>query len=400
MWIIHLYMNCKRGFVARGERKARMGVVLNGMTWSAPRGYAPLAACAEVWRAETGVEIRWDARSLQDFESYPVEDLARRYDLIIIDHPHVGQVAREGCLSPFDDPERGPVRAALRSASVGPSFDSYAWRGAQWALPIDAATQVQAWRPDRIGAPCATWGEVLDLARAGAVLVPMRPPHSLMCLYTLAANLGRPCAVAGPDLVDAAAGVEAFESLRALVAQVDPGCFAMDPIEVLEIMAADTPIACAPLIYGYVSYSVEGFRERGVRFADIPALGADGPVGSALGGTGIAVSALSARKAEAADFAYWVASGPVQAGVYARAGGQPAHAEAWDSDAVNAPVADFYRATRRTFEGAWLRPRHNGYMPFQDAAARLVNGALRTGADAAQTIATINRMFRESLQHA
>ena len=227
----------------------------------------------------------------------------------------------------------------------------------------------------------------------------MRPPHSLMILYTLTGNLGRPCVVEGPDLVDAGAGAEAYERMRELTALLDPRCFAFDPIDVFEAMAApESRIACAPLIYGYVSYSHEGFRPRRILFADIPALGRDGPVGSALGGTGIAVSALSAQIEAASDFAYWVASGEAQAGPYAASGGQPAHAAAWEADAVNAPVGDFYRATRRTLDGAWLRPRHDGYMAFQEAAAKLLNEALQSGAGDKETIARINALFRASLK--
>ena len=77
---------------------------LKGMTWSHPRGYDPLVACARLWREKTGVEIAWDGRSLQDFESFPIEELAQQYDLIIIDHPHAGQMTREGCLLPLDRP--------------------------------------------------------------------------------------------------------------------------------------------------------------------------------------------------------------------------------------------------------------------------------------------------------
>ena len=119
--------------------------------------------------------------------------------------------------------------------------------------------------------------------------------------------------------------------MRELTAFIGARCFAMDPIDVFEAMSdADTPFACAPLIYGYVSYAADGFRARKIRFADIPALGSNGPVGSALGGTGIAVSALSAHNKAAADFAYWVASADIQAGLYAASGGQPAHAAAWE----------------------------------------------------------------------
>jgi multiple sugar transport system substrate-binding protein len=368
------------------------------MTWSHPRGYDPLVACSRKWRAATGVEVLWDKRSLQDFETYPVEELARRYDLIVIDHPHVGQITREGCLEPFDDPARADVNAAMAMSSVGPSWPSYFWQGRQWALPIDAATQVLAYRADLLDAPPSNWSEVIALGRSGAALCPMRPPHSLMALYTLTGNLGRPCAVEGPDLIDQEAGAEALARLRELMSFVDPRCWNWDPIAVFEAMAEkNSRAACAPLVYGYVSYAAEGFRPHRLRFADIATLGADGPVGSALGGTGLAVSGFSAHQRQAADFAYWAASGEVQAGLYAAAGGQPGHAKAWEADQVNAPVGDFYRATRRTLEGAWLRPRHDGYMPFQDAASQVVNEALQTGADGTATIARLNAMFRESL---
>ena len=375
-----------------------MEITLRGMTWNHPRGYDPLAACARVWRERTGVEILWDKRSLQDFETYPVEELARRYDLIIIDHPHVGQITREACLAPFDDPAQAEARAALARGSVGPSWPSYFWEGRQWALPVDAATQVLAYRPDLLAAPPTRWDDVLRLAREGLVLCPMRAPHSLMALYTLTGNLGRPCAVEGPDLIDAEAGVEALAQLGELMGRVDPRCYEWDPIAVFEAMAAEgAGFACAPLIYGYVSYALDGFRPHRLRFADIAPLGDRGPVGSALGGTGLAVSRFSQHARQAADFAYWVASGAVQAGLYAEAGGQPGHAEAWEAGAVNAPVGDFYRATRRTLEGSWLRPRHDGYMPFQEAASQAINAALQGGADRAATVAQLNAMFRKSL---
>jgi multiple sugar transport system substrate-binding protein len=371
--------------------------VLRGMTWSHPRGYDPLVACSALWKAKTGVEVSWDKRSLQDFESYPVEQLAREYDLIVIDHPHVGQVTAEGCLSPLDVPDYAAQGEALAKASVGASYPSYRWQGRQWALPIDAATQVQAWRPDLIEAPAASWSAMLALARRGQVHCAMRAPHSLMSFYTLAGNLGRPCAIDGPALIDEAAGVEVYEFLRELVTHLDPACFAMDPIDVSEAMAKeDAKIACVPLMYGYVSYALEGFRARRLRFADIPAAGAHGPIGSALGGTGIALSAQSAHKAEALAFAYWVAGAEAQAGPYAASGGQPGYAAAWESPAVNQPVADFYRATRATLEGAWVRPRHSGYMAFQHATALRLNEALRAGESGKTLVGALNEMFGRS----
>ncbi len=130
---------------------------LKGMTWSHPRGYDPLAACSREWEKMTGVAIEWDKRSLQDFESFPVEELARQYDLIIIDHPHVGEVVSKGCLHPLDVPERESECEALAARSVGQSWNSYCYAGRQWALPVDTATQVQAYVPSRLAAPCSDW---------------------------------------------------------------------------------------------------------------------------------------------------------------------------------------------------------------------------------------------------
>lgn len=375
-----------------------MATVLNGMTWNHPRGLDPMVAAAADYRARTGVEVTWDARSLQDFESFPVDELARRYDLIVIDHPHVGRVTADGCLLPLDGIGRDAELAAIAAGSVGRSFSSYTWRGRQWALPIDAATQVQAFRPDRLDGPLRSFEAVLDLARAGRVAIPLRPPHSLMCFFTLAAHAGTPCSDTGPALIGRDAGIAVLERLRALAAAVDPACFAMDPIAVFEAMAEpDSPVWCAPLIYGYVSYARPGFRARRLAFADMPTDAGRPPVGSALGGTGIAVSALRGETAAAVDFACFVASGAVQRGVYAAGGGQPGHAAAWDDPAVDAAAGGFYRGTRASLEGAWVRPRHDGYMTFQHEAAELVNEALTSGGPAGPFVDRLVARFAASL---
>lgn len=377
-----------------------MGKLLKGMTWSHPRGYDPMVACSADWLKKTGVTVEWDKRSLQDFESFPVEELARQYDLIVIDHPHVGQITAEDCLAPLDVPGREIAFAALAAGTVGLSFPSYNWQGRQWAFPIDAATQVLAWRPDLIDAAPTRWAEVLELAREGRVLLPLRPPHSLMSFFTLTGNLGHPCSVTGEEpFADPETGASALEMIRELALLIDPACLTMDPIAVFDRMsAADSPIAVTPLIYGYVSYALAGFRDRRISFTDIATIGERGPVGSALGGTGIAVSAFSTEPDAAVDFAYWIASGPVQADRYWRTGGQPGHAAGWEDDGANAATLDFYRGTRATLEGAWLRPRHNGYMPFQEEASHIINDAVTGSIAVKAAIARLNERFRQSLE--
>ncbi|HTN64506.1 MAG TPA: extracellular solute-binding protein [Devosia sp.] len=367
------------------------------MTWRHPRGFDPMVATSAAWQAKTGVEIAWDQRSLQDFETFPVEELARQYDLIVIDHPHVGQITDEGCLAPLDVAGREAERDEMARHSVGQSYPSYGWAGRQWAFPIDAAAQVQAYRADMIDKPAANWADVIALAKAGEVVVPMLAPHSLMTFYTLAGNLGQVCNSGPGALIDSATGIAVVEHLRELADLIEPSNFAMDPIAASEAMARkDAVVSVMPYGYGYVSYALEGFRPGRLKFVDIPDAGGLGPVGSAVGGTGIAVSAFSGQREAAIAYAYWVAGGETQRTLYAAAGGQPGHGLAWEDAAVNAAVDGFYRDTRKTLEGGWVRPRHHGSMAFQDAAAQRLNAGLLDKHAPKAIIADLNRLYQEN----
>lgn len=375
-------------------------IVLKGMTWNHPRGYDPLVACSSIWEEKTGVKVEWVQRSLQDFESYPVDQLARDHDLIIIDHPHVGQVASENCLAPLDVGGREEAQNALRGASVGPSFGSYNWKGRQWALPVDAAAAVQVFRPDLLLDAPKRWADVVALAHEGKVLMSLKPPHNLMIFFTLAGNLGTRCATeAGNDLIDIEAGSRVFELMSEISRFVPNDCFDMDPIAVYERMSAlGSEFACAPMQMGYVSYSRSGFRPNLLKYANIPVAGEDGPKGSALGGTGLAVSAYTRYPDEAIDFTYWIAGSQVQKGPYAAAGGQVGHSDAWQDAVVNDAAGDFYKATRATYEAGWIRPRHDGYMAFQQQASDRINGGLLQKQPPSIVVRDLNELFKKSFR--
>lgn len=372
-------------------------IVLKGMTWSDPRGHDPVVAAArEFARLAPGVQIVWEKRSLQGFESTPVDLLAATYDLMVIDHPHVGAVVADGCLLPID--RHGDAESLLRleAETVGKSFASYHLAGHQWALPIDAATQVQAIRPDLQKAPLLRWDQVMEAAREGAVLWPLRPPHVLMGFFTLSANLGDPCAVTKGPLVDRKTGLAVLAALAALAELVDPACRTMDPIAALNALAESSRHRIVPLTYLYAPYAREGYRTNRVAFHDIPAIGTGGPIGSALGGTGIAVSARTAHPELCTRFALWLASAPVQCGLYAANNGQPGNARAWGDAAVNAAVGNAYANTRLTHEAAWLRPRHKGYMAFQEAGSHIVLDAITGRTSHGAALDALDQSFIES----
>lgn len=352
---------------------------LRGMAWDHPRAVDPLHAISAAWSANRDVEVTWDARPLKDFEDQPLEELATRYDLILIDYPFVGFAAASGLLVPVDKWVDSDYLDDQRNGSVGPSYASYTWTGHQWALAVDAACQVSAVRPDLLtehDLP-ATWEDVSVMAAAGrrdgpCVAMPLNPNHAYCAFLSVGLSL------AGPDFWSAENGLEsksareALEFLRALADELHPLSRDADPIRIADRMTATDEIGFVPLMFGYSNYSRPGFRAHRIRFGDAP-LGTSGHIGSVLGGVGIALSAKSRAASTAADLARLIASRETQCGLYVASGGQPGHAAAWESSAANELVDNFFYNTRRTIEQAFLRPRVTGHRRFQVLAGELVH---------------------------
>jgi multiple sugar transport system substrate-binding protein len=152
-----------------------------------------MVATAAEYERITGGEVRvgWEPRSLKDFGVASVDDLARHYDLVLIDHPHIGLIAQTGCAVALDETPAAGDLAALAAGSPGRSHQSYRYGGHQWALAVDAACQVSARRPDLLPEPPAHWNEVIELSRRGRVLWPLCDVDSAASLLTLLAGLGR-----------------------------------------------------------------------------------------------------------------------------------------------------------------------------------------------------------------
>jgi len=98
----------------------------------------------------------------------------------------------------------------------------------------------------------------------------------------------------------------------------------------------------------------------------------------------------------AVDYAFWIAGAECQKGLYFTSGGQPGHAAAWQDAGCNAASRDFFRNTRRTLETAWLRPRYDGYMGFQDRAGDIVHACLRGDTDTGATLEQLQAAYRDS----
>lgn len=372
-------------------------VTLRGMTWDHSRGFDPMVATSTAFAAaHPGVTITWEKRSLQAFADRPIGEMAGTYDLMVIDHPHVGEVARTGQLLALDTLGREAEMAALAAGSVGLSHPSYAFEGHQWALAIDTATPVACYRPDRLTRAPRLWAEVLDLARQGDVAFALIPINALMTFFGIARNLGHDIAE-GDRLIAPDAGAHILEMMREVLALMDPRCLTLDPIGIYEWLGrTDDAPAYSPFGYGYTNYSRAGYCPHPLQFTDAPGILRDDPTGTVLGGTGIAISSQTLHRDIAVAYAFWIAGADCQKGLYFRSGGQPGHAAAWEDDACNAAAHNFFRATRRTLDTAWLRPRYDGYMGLQDRAGDIVHACLRGEATIPATLTALDAAYRES----
>lgn len=346
-------------------------IKLRGITWDHTRGLLPMVATAQRFgERHPGVEIVWEKRSLQQFADQPIQKLAESFDLLVIDHPFVGYAAAHPVLLPLDEHLPAGYLADQAANSVGQSHASYSYGGHQWALAIDAATPVAAWRPDLLARPPGTWEELLALARQGRVAVPGVAVDCLMHAMMLCQSA---------ELTEVA-----LLKLRELYALCPAECFEWNPIRVFEALTTQNELAYCPFAYGYSNYSRAGYAERQLRFGDV----VDG-ICTTLGGTGLAISARCCERETALAYAQYVASAECQRTLYWQSGGQPGHRAAWLDAEANRATDNYFLNTLPTLDRAWVRPRYDGYLHFQDTAGPIVREFLQGKRELSNLLCTL-----------
>lgn len=371
---------------------------LTGMTWNHSRAYPPLVAAAQRFEEENpGVTIHWERRSLDDFGHAPLAPLARAYDLLVIDHPMLGDAFGQGILLPLDDLLPQPLLTGLETNSVGPSFGSYRYEGRLWALPLDAAAPVASYRPDlldRAGLPVPrNWEEVLNLAREGLAVMPAFPADLYLNFLGLYHSLGGMPQTGPGTTLDRAAGTESLLRLRALAALMPGRIYALNPICIYEMLARNDEFAYCPFAFSYSNYARSGFAAHPVHFADLAGIRSGTRMCSVIGGTGLALSAQCRQREVALRFATYVTGETCQRTLYVQAGGQPAHRQAWLDGAANALTHDFFSQTLAAMQRSFVRPRHPGYVAFQQRAGHPIVEFLRAGGNPEAAVDEINRLY-------
>jgi multiple sugar transport system substrate-binding protein len=371
------------------------------MTWKHDRGLAPMLATAQQFSGtHPDVTIDWEARTLSEFGEAPVEHLAEQYDLVVLDHPYVGALARTRCFLALDEHLSPDQLQAFAADSTGPSWPSYTMDGHQWALAIDAAAQVMGYRPDlleRAGvAVPVTWENSLEVAatRRGFVTLPLFPLDAFLAFCSICANAGDPAFAQPGTVVSPATGAYALDLLRRLRDAALPEATSMNPIAVWERMSTTDDIAFCPLAFGYSNYARAGYRKHRLSFGPIPSAG-NGPAGATLGGAGLAVSAHCVHRDVALAYAVWVAGPECQRTFYVESGGQPGSRAAWTDDGANALTGNYFRSTLPVLENAWLRPRHEGFEAFQNRGAAIIARFLAEAIPAPAALDDLERALPE-----
>jgi multiple sugar transport system substrate-binding protein len=358
-------------------------VSLGVLAWDHPRATVPLAASSQAWQRLTGEPLEIQTRSLRSFgDDVPT---AVGADLVLIDHPHVGQAAVGGAILALDDLLGAAELATLAADSAGASHASYEYDGQHWAVAIDASCQAMAvsvaWGDEGLPDP-ATWDAVVAVAheRPGRVALPLTPAHAISALLSLIAT--REVFAEGERLAAPETLGWATHMLSELAAAGPSDAFNWEPPEALERLA-DGELICIPLVYAYVGYDVI--------WRSAPAYRPYGRPGSILGGVGAAVLSGSADPTGAARLAAWLGSPAVQLELVRAAGGQPATRSAWI-----APGGDpLFAAVLPTLEASQVRPRDPWWPTFQRSAGEFLASGLRERRDPPLLAAELARLYHD-----
>ncbi len=375
-----------------------MSIVLKGITWDHPRGYQPLIAGSAVYEADFGVKVEWHKRSLTAFGDQSLEELCNQFDLLIIDHPHVGLAAARKYLEPLDNIISLDDLSELNAQSAGPSFQSYYYQGRQWALPVDAAMQCAVYRPDMIAKKDipSNWDQVFKLAEKlkhndSYLGIAFSPTDCLCSFLSLTAQANSPIREENAELVNIDIGLNVLEQLKKIKNSFHPACLDWTPISLLDYMSSSDDVVYSPLTFCYNNYSRNNFRKEKLIFHDVP-----GSHNAVLGGAGISVSQFCKNKIIAGKFAAWICSPVIQRTIYADAQGQPGNIVAWTDERVNDITNDFFYNTIKTLENAYVRPRYNGWAEFQTKMGNIIHDFLKYDKDANEVIAELNTLFQKS----
>lgn len=375
---------------------------LTGITWDHSRGCPPVIATAQRYmEMHPDIKIEWDVRSLKAFGDAPVDKLAEQYDLIILDHPWIGFIETHQIMLPLDEYIEKEFIQDQQQNSVGKSFESYYMNNHQYALPIDAACPIAFYSPDKLkavnGTLPKTWGDIIEMAKRGEVICAGNGTSILMQFYMLCATKASEQMFNQDEIAPEPIMRESLLEIKELFSYLPKEIFNRNPIGIYEMLVAEEGKAYyCPCDFGYSNYSRRGYSRHKIIATDVVSYKGN-MLKTVLGGAGIAISAKCREINDAIDYVKYTTSGEVQKTLYVENGGQPGHRKAWLDKEANRITADFFRNTLETIDNAYLRPRYNGYLYFQEKAGPMIREWLLTSSSIEILIKQLQDLYHKSL---
>ena len=337
---------------------------LRGLAWDHRRCWGPLDASVAPYGGQPSrLEIAWDRRSLYEFGEAPLEAVLAAYDLVVFDHPFIGEIARGRLMVPFDElsdrEDEGASSSATRSASPGSPTSATGAMGAadRCRLPgrlLSPGPAGRLWRSvPRSHDEC--WR--LDARRAQGRQM-ARPAAGADRRHVPAADLrqsaGRRRGV-HRSATRSSAPSASCASLRRSSHPMSPN---WNPIRCYDHMVADDDVVYVPFAFGYVNYALAAdarhlpsptFRRRlGGRAARRRRHRRQRPVEAPRRGDRLCAAILCSPE--------------YQRGDYVRPEGSPARSRPGGTTSVNAATRDFFSDTLQDDPGLLSRPTHAGFL--------------------------------------
>jgi len=376
--------------------------IIKGIAWAHTRGISPLQACSQRFNElNPEIEILWEKRSLQEFGDAPLGSLAQKFDLLVIDHPWVGVAAQQKCILPLNKYLPAAFLNDQREHSVGLSYQSYEYDNCLWALPIDAAAPTASYRADLFmeanRKPPANWEELLLFAEEGKVGLAGTPVDTALHFLMYCRAVGEAPFPDHQQVVSLEKGEHVLRLMKQLWSLCDKEIFQLNPIALAERMSSGDQYWYCPFAFCYSNYSREGYAEKRLTYTDMIWFTKESKLKSVLGGAGLAISSSAGDIEACLKFSQWVASPVIQRTLYAENGGQPGYRSAWESPRLNMLTEGYFADVLPVIDNAFLRPRYNGFLYFQDNAGPIIWEYLLYGGNETAVIGRLNALYVKSL---
>jgi multiple sugar transport system substrate-binding protein len=370
-------------------------IKLRGLTWDHPRGYDSVVAATSVFEKTCpNIHVIWRKRSLKEFGDQPLQEFIKEFDLIMIDHPLVGEAHQNQLLARLDLLLPENYLSEQSDLHIGKTLRSYNYHNHQYAIPIDASAQFSAFNDHSLSLDeiPKTWDQLIEMMSQTSflekVIWPLCPTDFWCSFLTISAQYaGKNKKVFNPSGIDPDIALKALILLKEVSENIPQESWKINPIQALELMKKGR-YSFAPLLFGYISYSQKGSP---VQFSNALAINSQNPV-SLLGGVGLAISAYTRNKWECAEFMQFILRDEILSGCYFENNGQPSLLSSWNSGVLNKESKNFFANTMESMNKAFVRPRIPGFNKFQESAAQYLHENFRRASEI-RLIAHLNHLY-------